>query len=115
MRSPPTARTALIGPTAPAAVWPHASRQHPSLSPRLPPCASRCERNPPHTAIHPAKWRALETPDGSQLELAPHGTLSTYLKGLHTAPDTQAHLAAHTYVAPGAEAAAEDGGHSDND
>ena len=53
--------------------------------------------------------------EGSQLELAPQGLLATYLEALHAAPDTQAHVAANTYVAPGAEAAAEDGGHSDHD
>ena len=52
----------------------------------------KCERNPPHTAIHPAKWRALRPPDGSELELAPHGALATYLEALHAAPDTQARL-----------------------
>ena len=75
----------------------------------------KCERNPAHTAIHPAKWRALVTPDGAQLELAPQGALSCYLEGLHAAPSSQAHVAAHAYVAPGAEVAGEDGGHSDND
>ena len=52
----------------------------------------KCERNPPHTAIHPAKWRALHPPDGSQLELAPQGALATYLEALHAAPDTQAEI-----------------------
>jgi hypothetical protein len=68
----------------------------------------KCERNPPHTAIHPAKWCALRTPPGAQLELAPGGALPTYLDGLLAAPDTQAHMAAAPYVAPAADAA--DGG-----
>jgi hypothetical protein len=99
----------------------------------------KCERNPPHTAIHPAKWRALRPPDGSELELAPHGALATYLEALHAAPDTQArlrpierrggswypelhahaqaHVAANIYVPPGAAGAgpaAADGEHSDH-
>ena len=63
----------------------------PHISPYLP-VSPRCERNPPHTAIHPAKWRALLPPDGSELELAPHGALATYLEAVHAAPDTQARL-----------------------
>jgi len=67
----------------------------PHISPTSPPylpVSPRCERNPPHTAIHPAKWRALLPPDGSELELAPHGALATYLEAVHAAPDTQARL-----------------------
>ena len=63
----------------------------PHISPYLP-VSPRCERNPPHTAIHPAKWRALLPPDGSELELAPHGALATNLEAVHAAPDTQARL-----------------------
>ena len=92
-RSPPL----YISPMSPLCfphippISPHISPMSPHISPYLP-VSPRCERNPPHTAIHPAKWRALLPPDGSELELAPHGALATYLEALHAAPDTQARL-----------------------
>ena len=57
------------------------------------PC--KCERNPPHTAIHPAKWRALRPPPGAHAELAPDGPLPAYLAALHAAPDSQAYVSEH--------------------
>mmetsp|Transcript_9550 Transcript_9550/g.15860 ORF Transcript_9550/g.15860 Transcript_9550/m.15860 type:complete len:499 (+) Transcript_9550:139-1635(+) len=58
---------------------------------------AKCRMNPPHTALHPSKWKALTPPPGSSTELAHNGTLRRYLEALRSAPDTQHFLATHQY------------------
>ena len=60
----------------------------------------KCSHNAPHTAVHPAKWRALAPPPGSAQELAPHGPLCAYLERLAAAADTQAFIRETQYHAP---------------
>jgi len=57
----------------------------------------KCELNPPATAVHPAKWRALAPPAGTVDELAPRGGLRVYLERLREAESTQEFIRSSPY------------------
>ena len=57
----------------------------------------KCELNPPATAVHPAKWRALAPPAGTADELAPRGGLRVYLERLMEAESTQEFIRSSPY------------------
>lgn len=57
----------------------------------------KCSHNVANTAIHPVKWRALQPPEGSTDELAPHGSLCRFLGLLLDAEDTQHFMRDHPY------------------
>ncbi|KAL1512078.1 hypothetical protein AB1Y20_005350 [Prymnesium parvum] len=57
----------------------------------------KCAGNAPHTALHPAKWHALDTNGETPPELAPGGALRAYLAALAEAADTQAFIRQRPY------------------